>query len=109
MSESEACARVEAANFAELTGGRNGTASKLIESLRELASSTPREASEKQLNWIKSMAEKAELNESEACQLVEVENYSQLQGGSGGSASKLITILRKRTRGKKSKGKSDKS
>tara|TARA_Y100001968_G_scaffold329053_1_gene377539 strand:- start:3397 stop:5742 length:2346 start_codon:yes stop_codon:yes gene_type:complete len=109
LSESEACARVEAANFAELTGGRNGTASKLIESLRELASSTPREASEKQLNWIKSMVEKAELNESEACQLVEVENYSQLQGGSGGSASKLITILRKRTRGKKSKGKSDKS
>ena len=55
------------------------------------------------------MAEKAELSESDACQLVKVEGYAQLQGGAGGTASQLITILRKRTRGKKKKAKSDES
>ena len=34
LTESEACAKVEAGSFAELTGGRKGTASKLIETLR---------------------------------------------------------------------------
>ena len=110
FTEAEACAKVDAESFADLTGGRKGTASKLIETLRPLANLAPREASEKQLKYIKSMAEKAELSESDACQLVEAEGYSQLQGGAGGSASKLITILRKRTRGmKKKKPKSDDS
>ena len=107
LTEAEACAKVDAGSFADLTGGRNGTASKLIEALRSIASSTPREASEKQLKWIKSMVEKAELSEAEACQLVEAEGYAQLQGGAGGTASKLITILRKRTRGKKKTKSSD--
>ena len=53
------------------------------------------------------MAEKAGLSEAEACQLVEAEGYAQLQGGAGGTASKLITILRKRTRGKKKTKSSD--
>ena len=107
LTEAEACAKVDAGSFADLTGGRNGTASKLIEALRSIESSTPREASEKQLKWIKSMVEKAELSEAEACQLVEAEGYAQLQGGAGGTASKLITILRKRTRGKKKTKSSD--
>ena len=53
------------------------------------------------------MVEKVELSEAEACQLVEAEGYAQLQGGAGGSASKLITILQKRTRGKKKTKSSD--
>ena len=109
LTESEACAKVDAADFSELTGGRKGTASKLIEALREIAVMAPREASEKQLKYILSMAEKAELSESDACKLVELENYSELQGGSGGSASNLITILKKRTRGIKNKKKSSDS
>ena len=110
LTESEACAKVEVGSFAELTGGRKGTASKLIETLRPLANLAPREASEKQLKYIKSMVEKAELSESDACQLVKVEGYAQLHGGAGGTASQLITILRKSTRGKKKKkAKSDES
>ncbi len=109
LTEAEACAKVEAAGFADLTGGRNGTASKLIEVLRPLANLAPREASEKQIKYIKSMVEKAELSESDACKLVDAEGYADLQGGAGGTASKLITILRKRTRGKKKKAKSDES
>ena len=110
LSETEACAMVEVGSFSDLTGGRKGTASKLIETLRPLANLAPREASEKQIKYIKSMVEKAGMSESEACKLVEAEEYTQLQGGAGGTASNLITQLRKLTGGKKKKkGKSGKS
>jgi len=108
LTEEEACAKVGLKNFSELTGGRNGSASKLIEQLLKVAKSTPREASEKQINWIVKLVEKAELNESDACALVEAKSYSDLQGGVGGTASKLITLLKKRTGGSKKKGKSKK-
>jgi len=109
LSESDASALVDVGNFSELTGGRNGTASKLIGELQKLSKDVPREASEKQLNWIKTLASRAELTESEACALVEATGFADLQGGSGGSASKLITILKKRSSGSKKKGKSKKS
>ena len=96
-------------NFSVLTGGRNGSASKLIGELQKLSKDVPREASEKQLNWIKTLTSRAELTESEACALVEAKGFADLQGGSGGSASKLITILKKRSSGSKKKGKSKKS
>ena len=53
--------------------------------------------------------EKAELSESDACALVESAKFADLQGGVGGTASKLITILKKRTGGSRKKGKSKKS
>ena len=109
LSETDACALVGVANYAELTGGRKGTASKLIGELQKITSDIPREASEKQLKWINTLCEKAELTESAACELVKVTNFSELQGGRGGSASELITILKKRTGGTKKKGKSKKS
>ena len=108
LSEEEACSKVGLKAFSELTGGRNGSASKLIEQLLKVAQSTPREASEKQLNWIAKLVERAELNESDACALVEAKSYSDLQGGVGGTASKLITILKKRTGGSRKKSKSKK-
>ncbi len=109
LSESEACALVGASSFGDLTGGRNGSASKLIEQLQQLSKDTPREASEKQLNWIKTLTTRAGLTESEACALVEVKEFTDLQGGSGGSASKLISILRKRSGGSGKKRKSKES
>ena len=108
LTEAEACKKVDVASFADLTGGRKGTASKLIETLIPLAKLAPKEASEKQLKWIKTLVERAELNETDACALVEVKSYADLQGGVGGSASSLITILKKRTGGKKGKAKSKK-
>ncbi|CAI8328018.1 MAG: DNA topoisomerase 1 [Marine Group II euryarchaeote MED-G33] len=101
LSEADASALVGAVNFGELTGGRKGTASKLIEQLLELTKGIPREASEKQIKWIQTLVTRAELSEADACALVEAKSYTELQGGAGGTASKLITILKKRTGGKK--------
>ncbi|MEE2747338.1 MAG: type IA DNA topoisomerase [Candidatus Thermoplasmatota archaeon] len=109
LSEADACALVGVQNYGELTGGRNGSASKLIGELQKISSDIPREASEKQLKWIMTLCEKAELTESDACKLVKVNSFSELQGGRGGSASELITILKKRTGGTRKKGKSKKS
>ena len=109
LSESDACALVEVSSFSELTGGRNGSASKLIEQLRPVAQAAPNPACEKQLNLIQKLGAKAELSETEACALVDVKSFSELAGGRDGSASKLITILIKRTGGSGKKGKTKKS
>lgn len=95
-SESEAFSVVNINNLDELSGGRKGTASKLIEFLLEKNnSSSP--ASPKQLKFIANLAEKANLNESQVCQMVSLNNYSELVGGRNGSASKLINELKKIT------------
>ena len=118
LSEADACAHVECAAFSELTGGRAGTASKLIETLLPLSANIPRDASEKQLVWIGKLAVKAELSEADACALVGCKAWSELTGGRGGTASDLITALRKqagigkgrgkgRGKGKKGKAKDD--
>ncbi|RAH13687.1 MAG: type I DNA topoisomerase [Methanobacteriota archaeon] len=99
-SESDAFSTVNTNNLEELTGGRTGTASKLIEFLLEKNnSSSP--ASPKQLKFIANLAEKAELNESQACAIVDLKTYSELVGGRNGSASKLINELKKITQNKK--------
>ncbi len=108
LSEGDACALVDGKLYAELTGGRKGTASQLITKLQDLVGNIPREASEKQIKFIATLVEKAKLTEEEACALVEVKSYSELQGGRGGSASSLITILKKRTGGSGKKRKSSK-
>ena len=109
LSESDACALVAVSNYGELTGGRKGSASKLIEQLQELTKHIPRDASEKQINWINTLATRAEMTESEVCALVDAAKFTDLQGGAGGTASKLITILKKRTGSTGKKGKSKKS
>ena len=93
-SDSDAFVKVGATSLEDLTGGRKGSASKLIEYLLEKNdASTP--ASPKQLKFIANLAEKAKLDESQACALVELKNYSELGGGRNGSASKLINELKK--------------
>ena len=109
LTEVEASNLVKVNAFDELTGGRKGSASQLIEILLTKSKDAPREASQKQLDWIKKLVTKAELNEADACALVEASTYGDLQGGVGGTASKLITILSKRTGGSGRKRKSKKS
>ena len=87
---------VDVSEFSELTGGKSGTASKLIGMLREKTDETPRPASAKQLNFIKNLVKKSELEEEVACKLVGAESYSDLSGGRQGTASKLIESLRKK-------------
>ncbi len=107
---SEALAVVEVSSLEELTGGRKGTASKLIEYLVENTESAPSPASPKQLKFIANLVEKAEMNESKACALVDVKNYSELNGGRNGSASNLISALKKLSGNKKGrKGKKSSS
>ena len=91
-----ACSLVEVESFADLTGGKAGTASSLISKLKERTDSTPRKPSPKQVNFIKNLAKKAELEEKAACELVGVASYSDLSGGRQGTASKLIESLRKK-------------
>ena len=109
LSETEACTLVEVNAFGELTGGRKGSASQLIEILLTKSKDAPREPSQKQLDWIKKLVAKAESNEADACALVDASGYGDLQGGAGGTASKLITLLSKRTGGTGRKRKSKKS
>ena len=91
---------VDAAQFSELTGGKSGTASKLIGILREKTEESPRPASPKQINFIKNLVKKSELGEDAACKLVGLEAYSELSGGRQGTASKLIESLRKKQKNK---------
>ena len=100
---SDAFSIVEVSSLEELTGGRKGTASKLIEYLVENTESAPSPASPKQLKFIANLAEKAEMEESEACALVSIKNYNELTGGRNGTASKLINSLKKLSSKKKSK------
>ena len=97
LNESAACELVELERFDELTGGKSGTASSLISKLREKTDSIPRKPSPKQLNFIKNLVKKAELEEEAACKLVGADTYSDLLGGRQGTASKLIETLRKRS------------
>jgi hypothetical protein len=97
LDESAACKLVELERFDELTGGKSGTASSLISKLREKTDSIPRKPSPKQLNFIKNLVKKAELEEKDACKLIGADTYSDLSGGRQGTASKLIETLRKRS------------
>ena len=97
MDESSACELVGVSNFSELTGGKSGTASDLIGQLKNKTDSIPRPPSPKQLNFIKNLVKKADIEEDVACKLVGINAYSELSGGRQGTASKLIESLRKKS------------
>ena len=101
MSESQACDLVSISSFEELSGGKSGSASNLIGKLKDLSDSKPRPPSIKQINFVKNLAKKANLDEESACKLVEISEYSELSGGRSGTASKLIAILQKKAPKKK--------
>jgi hypothetical protein len=96
MTELKACELVSISSFDELSGGKSGTASNLIGKLKDLSDSKPRPPSVKQINFVKNLANKADLDEESACKLVETSAFSELSGGRGGTASKLIAILQKK-------------
>ena len=54
-------------NMQELTGGRNGTASTLIEKLLEIQGQIPKPASARQIKYIKDLIKKAEYDEAVFC------------------------------------------
>ena len=95
MDESTACEMIGLSTFSDLTGGKSGSASELIGLLRDKTDSTPKPPSPKQLNFIKNLAKKADLDETKACELVGIVSYSELSGGRQGTASKLIESLKK--------------
>ena len=97
MDESSAGELVGVSSFSELMGGKSGTASDLIGQLKNKVDSVPKPPSPKQLNFIKNLVTKANLEEEAACKLVGVNTYSELSGGRQGTASKLIESLRKKS------------
>ena len=103
LDEKSACKLVGASKFEELSGGKSGTASQLIGALRDKTDLVPKPPSPKQINFIKNLAKKADIEEVGACNLVNVANYGELSGGRQGTASKLIEILRKKAPNKASK------
>ena len=96
LADDSVLSMADVSEFSELTGGKSGTASKLIGILREKTDETPRPASAKQINFIKNLVKKSDLEEEVACKLVGAESYSDLSGGRQGTASKLIESLRKK-------------
>ncbi len=101
MSEPQVCDLVSISSFEELSGGKSGSASNLIGKLKDLSDSKPRPPSIKQINFVKNLVKKADLDEESACKLVEISEYSELSGGRSGTASKLIAILQKKAPKKK--------
>ena len=91
MDEKEALELVELQSLDELT---SKTASNLIKALKEKTGPSP--ASEKQVKFIETLVEQAELDEEKACALVDLKSYSELSGGREGNASQLIGLLRKK-------------
>ena len=67
-------------------------ASALIDHLSALKSER-QVPSAKQLRWIADLAKKSKLAEAEACALVGVGSYAELNGGKGGTASALIDAM----------------
>ena len=77
------------------------TSISLCAKLKDMSDSKPRPTSIKQMNFVKNLVNKADLDEEAACRLVEVSKYSELSGGRSGTASKLISILQKKAPKKK--------
>jgi len=75
-------------------------ASALIDHLKT-RNAEHRVPSAKQLSWIAELAKKAGLTEAAACALVGLSSYDELSGGTGGTASALIDVLRGASEGQR--------
>ena len=73
-------------------------ASALIDHLAELKAER-QVPSPKQMRWIADLAKKAGLDEAAAAKLVGVSDFSELNGGPGGTASALIDLLKPARKG----------
>mgnify|MGYP001271918858 CR=1 FL=1 len=67
---------------------------EVIDDLRTATEDMPMPASPKQISYAKSLAESLEMDESAACELVGLSNFSELTGGKSGTASELIGNLK---------------
>jgi len=75
-------------------------ASKLIDALRERLPEVTK-PTDKQLRFIGDLTKKRGLTEAQACALVGEESFDALTGGRNGSASRLITALKREIRGQR--------
>jgi len=99
-TELEACGLVGLENWNDLTGGRDGSASKLIETLRESSALTDAPATDKQKEYVVSLLKKTELDEQNVCAEAGAESFEKMTKS---QASTIIEGLRKRL-GLKSRG-----
>lgn len=93
MKPEDAAVLIELTSLAEIQ--TSSQASELIDALRQRQPST-KPASKRQLGAIRKLVKNLDLDEQKACALVDVEEgYDVLTGGRNGTASALITTLKK--------------
>ena len=80
ISLDEAAILGEVSSIDELTGGRSGSASVLISKLIEIQGGRPRPPTERQIKYLRSLLEKAELNEEEFCKEHSTKSIEELDG-----------------------------
>ena len=93
LGEVDACALVGLEVWTDLTGGRNGTASRLIEELRQRDVSAESPATTKQREYAMALMKKAELAEHDVCAEAGAESFEKMTKS---QASVIIEGLRKR-------------
>ena len=67
LSDNEAAAIVGVESLEGLTGGRNGSASSLISSLKDLQAEKPRPPTVKQIKYLRDLLKKSEIDEVKVC------------------------------------------
>ena len=77
----------------ELTGGRSGSASVLISKLIEIQGGRPRPPTERQIKYLRSLLEKAEVNEESFCKEYSTKSIEELDGS---VVSNSIQAMRER-------------
>jgi hypothetical protein len=80
ISLDDAAVLAEVNSIDELTGGRSGSASLLISKLIEIQGGRPRPPTERQIKYLRSLLEKAEINEESFCEEHSTKSIEELDG-----------------------------
>ena len=100
ISLDDAAVLAEVNSIDELTGGRSGSASGLISRLIEIQGGRPRPPTERQIKYLRTLLEKAEINEEAFCKEYSTKSIEELDGS---VVSDSIQAMRERL-GIKSRG-----
>jgi len=93
ISLDDAAILAEVNSIDELTGGRSGSASALISKLIEIQGGRPRPPTERQIKYLRSLLEKAEVNEEAFCKEYSTKSIEELDGS---VVSNSIQAMRER-------------
>jgi len=93
ISTDDAAVLGEVNSIDELTGGRSGSASVLISKLIEIQSGRPRPPTERQIKYLRSLLEKAEVDEESFCGEYSTKSIEELDGS---VVSNSIQAMRER-------------